>query len=224
MTSTTTHQPSQPDDTANAITGVLLAGGLNRRMHGQNKGSLLLTGQPLIEQVAQRAKPQVAELLLNSNTPLAPNIPNVFTATINDSLPDYPGPLAGILAAMQWCRTHQPHTQWLASFTVDTPFLPRSGIATLLKAATQVNAQYVCAASYGRRHPLFALWPIAQADALHDALVNQGIRKVQAWTDQFSTLEVDFTPTDAAQPDPFFNINTPEDLAEAEVLLGRMVD
>lgn len=208
-----------PTINSSSIVGVILAGGLSRRMQHQNKSLLQLGDKTLLEKVRANAATQVDTLLLNSNTPteeLGTEITAQFADVIADSIEGFAGPLAGILAAMEWCEQHRPEAQWLASFAVDTPFFPTDLIAQFSATLADLQGDYICAASYGRRHPLFALWPIKLTGELRKALTETQLRKVQLWTNQYATIEVDFTPANSEAPDPFFNINTPDDVASAE--------
>ncbi len=209
-----------PVDTPANITGVILAGGLSRRMLGGHKVQTKLDGATLLQHTQAKASIQVTDLLLSSNTPeLA--VPQGFCAVIQDTVKGFMGPLAGILAAMEWCNENRPQARWLASFTVDAPFIPVDLVQRFQHGLNEIDAEYVCAASYGRRHPLFALWPLHETAALRHALMHSDTRKVQEWTKRYHTLEIDFTPAAQAAIDPFFNINTPDDLATAERWLAQ---
>jgi molybdopterin-guanine dinucleotide biosynthesis protein A len=192
--------------------GVLLAGGLARRMGGGDKPLLRLGGRSLLAHAAAALAPQCVALVLNAN-----GDPARFGAfglpVIADTLPGYPGPLAGILAGMRWAAAHHPEAADILTVAADTPFLPADLGARL--AAARGAAPIVCARSAGRAHPTIALWPVALADRLQAALLS-GERGVLAWASGQGLALVDF----AATPhDPFCNINTPEDLAAAEARL-----
>ena len=191
---------------------VLLAGGLARRLGGGDKPLRDLGGRPLLGHVLERIRPQVGALALNAN-----GDPARFAAwglsVLPDPLPDYPGPLAGVLAGMRWAQTIGAAT--LLSVPADTPFLPVDLVARLEAARQAAGVPIACAASGGRTHPVVALWPAALADALQAALAG-GIRKIDRWTAPQGVVAVAF---DAAGHDPFFNINTPDELAAAERLL-----
>ncbi len=198
------------------IAGVVLAGGLSRRMGGGDKCLRPLAGRTILARVIERARPQVAALMLNAN-----GDPARFAAAAlpvrADVVEGFAGPLAGVLTGMAWARECVPGARWLASFASDAPFLPRDLVARLLQALEAGRAEIACAASGGRSHPVFALWPVALMDDLRRALVEDRLRKVDAWTARYKLIEVGF----ACEPiDPFFNTNRPEDLAEAEALLG----
>lgn len=198
------------------VAGIILAGGQSRRMGGGDKALRTLGGETLLSRVIARARPQVRALALNAN-----GDPARFSAfalpVIADAVPGFAGPLAGVLTGLEWARANAPGLDWLASFATDAPFLPRDLVARLLRAAESETADLACAASGGRNHPVFGLWPMRLAVDLRRAVVEEGIRKVEDWTGRYQVAIVDFP----ARPfDPFFNANRPEDLAEAEQLLA----
>ena len=202
---------------APAVVGVLLAGGLARRMGGGDKCLRPLGGKPILGHVIERARPQVAALVLNAN-----GDPARFAAfdlpVAADVVEGFAGPLAGVLTGMDWARAHRPDCPWIATIATDTPFFPPDLVARMVAAVEHDDADLACAASGGRAHPVFGLWPVRLADELRAAMVDEGIRKVDVWTARHPLVEVPF----AADPiDPFFNTNRPEDLAEAERLLRR---
>jgi molybdenum cofactor guanylyltransferase len=199
------------------VLGVLLAGGQARRMGGGDKCLLPLGGRPILAHVIERAAPQVDTLLINAN-----GDPGRFDAfglpVAADAVPGFAGPLAGVLTGMLWARDHRPDLAWVASFATDTPFFPGDLVRRLLDAAHRDGADLACAASGGRAHPVFGLWPIRLADDLERAMAEDDIRKVDLWTARHRLIQVDF----ASEPfDPFFNTNRPDDLAAAERLLAR---
>ena len=197
------------------VAGVILAGGLSRRMGGGDKGLRALGGRPILAHVIERARPQVASLVLNAN-----GDPARFAAfglpVVPDGIEGFPGPLAGVLAGLDWARETAPDCTWVASFAGDAPFLPRDLVARLLAATADAGAELACARSGGQEHPVVGLWPVRLADALRRALTGEGMRKVDRWTARYRLAVVDFADMPV---DPFFNANTPEDLAEAERLL-----
>ncbi len=131
---------------------------------------------------------------------------------------DFAGPLAGVLTGLEWAAAQAPGCAWLASFATDAPFLPADLVARLLAAVEAQGADLACAASDGRDHPVFGLWPPRLAGDLRRAMVEEGLRKVDLWTARYKLVSVDFplVETAAGPLDPFFNTNRPEDLAEAE--------
>jgi len=190
---------------------VLLAGGLARRMGGGDKPLRVLRGRTLLDHVIARIRPQVRALVLNANGDAAR-----FAAwgleVVADPLPGFPGPLAGVLAGMRWAAARHPDAGAVLSVPTDTPFLPADLVARLDAARAAVGVPIACAASGGRTHPVVALWPVALADALEAAL-RAGERKIDAWTARYGVAEAAF---DDAAGDPFFNVNQPDELAEAE--------
>ncbi|HUC63750.1 MAG TPA: molybdenum cofactor guanylyltransferase MobA [Alphaproteobacteria bacterium] len=209
-------EPAGTGRAGREIAGVLLAGGLARRMGGGDKGLRLLGGKTILARIVERARPQVTALALNANGDAARFAP--FGLPVRaDAIPGFAGPLAGVLTGMEWAREALPEARWLASFACDAPFLPLDLVSRLQAAAEAARADMACAKSQGRTHPVFGLWPVELAPELRRAM-EAGVRKVDAWTARFKLVEVEF----AADPiDPFFNANAPEDLAEAEALLAR---
>jgi molybdenum cofactor guanylyltransferase len=188
---------------------VLLAGGLGRRMGGGDKPLRRLAGRTLLDYVIERIRPQVQALVLNANGDAAR-----FAAwglpVVADPLPDFPGPLAGVLAGMRWAAARRAST--VLSVPTDTPFLPLDLVIRLETARAAAGMPIACAASGGRTHPVAALWPAALADELEAAL-SAGERKIDAWTARYGVAEAVFDDTAG---DPFFNVNRPDELAEAE--------
>jgi molybdenum cofactor guanylyltransferase len=203
-------------DSAVKVAGVLLAGGLSRRMGGGDKSLRVLGGMTILERVIARARPQVAALVLNAN-----GDPARFKAyglpIVADSIPDFAGPLAGILAGLDWAAANVAGATHVASFPTDAPFLPLDLVTRLQATVSDGTHVLACAASNGRSHPVFGLWPLALRADLRAALT-AGVRKVDQWTARYRLAVVEFP----AQPhDPFFNANTPEDLREGERVSRR---
>jgi molybdenum cofactor guanylyltransferase len=199
-------------DTGADVVGVLLAGGQARRMGGGDKSLRRLGDRTILEHVIERARPQVAALVLNANGDPA-RFARFGLPVAADVVEGFAGPLAGVLTGMEWTRRHRPACAWIATIATDSPFLPEDLVTRLGRAVE--GADLACARSGGRAHPVFGLWPVRLAEDLRRAMV-EGVRKVDLWTARHRLVEVDF----AADPiDPFFNTNRPEDLAEAERLL-----
>ncbi len=196
------------------IAGVVLAGGLSRRMGGGDKALRLLAGKPMLGHVLDRAARQVGALVLNANGDSS-RFAEFGLPCVADSVPGFAGPLAGVLAGLDWAATHVPEAQFVASFPADAPFLPRDMVRRLYDARD--GAAIAIASSGGRTHPVCGLWPVALRDDLRRALTVEDIRKVETWIARHKSVAVDF----AVDPiDPFFNANAPDDLARAEALLG----
>ena len=194
--------------------GAILAGGLARRLAGANKAMLDIGGSTVLTRLIARLSPRVGRIVLNTN-----GNPGLFAGlgltVIADSLPDHPGPLAGILAALEWAAAEGSGTEWVVTVPCDTPFLPADLAERLHAARSRDNAVLACAASAGRTHPVAALWPVTLAPALRQAIIEQNVRKVSRFTDRYSRAIAEWG-TDPV--DPFFNVNTAEDLAEAQRL------
>jgi molybdenum cofactor guanylyltransferase len=201
------------------VVGLLLAGGQSRRMGGGDKALRLLDGIPLLDRVIERLRPQVDALVLNAN-----GDPGRFARfglpVVGDTVLGFVGPLAGVLAGLDWAVSHRPDCPYVVSVATDAPFLPIDLVARLVEALDEARADLACAASGGRSHPVFGLWPVRLRDDLHRAVVDQGIRKVDLWTARHQLTTVSF-PVPAV--DPFFNANRPEDLETAAALLKATV-
>jgi molybdopterin-guanine dinucleotide biosynthesis protein A len=197
-----------------AIPGVLLAGGLARRMGGGDKPMRRIGGSMILDRVIARLKPQCGELILNANGDPA-RFARFGLPVVPDTVADFPGPLAGILAALDWAAAHRPGVSLVLSAAADCPFLPRDLVARLNGALVNENAQLAVAASGGQSHPVIGLWRVALRDELRHALVQENIRRVDRWTAHYKLATVAW-PTEPL--DPFFNANTIDDIAEAERL------
>jgi molybdopterin-guanine dinucleotide biosynthesis protein A len=192
--------------------GVLLAGGLARRMGGGDKPLRMVGGKPLLVHVIDRLGSQCEALMLNAN-----GEPDRFFAyglpVVADSVEGFAGPLAGVLAGLDWAARHHKGVPWLVSVAADTPFLPHDLVARLQAARQAEGATFACAASGGRTHPAIGLWPVEMRDELRRALVEEGVRKIDRFTSRHRLAVVEWP----VEPyDPFFNANAPEDLAQAE--------
>ena len=194
------------------VAAVLLAGGRGTRMsaygQGEDKPLRLLCGRTLLDHAIDRVRPQVRAMVLNANGDPA-RFANWGLEVVADAMPDHPGPLAGILAGMRWAAARGFAD--VLSVAADTPFLPFDLVERLQAARRDAGVPLACAASGGWTHPVIGLWPVALADAL-ETDVRGGLRKIDAWTAQHGVARAVFS----AEPfDPFFNVNTPADLAEA---------
>jgi molybdopterin-guanine dinucleotide biosynthesis protein A len=184
-------------------------------MGGGDKPLRQVAGRPLLDHLLDRLTPQLPGIVLNANGDPA-RFARYGLPVIADTLPDHPGPLAGILAALDHAaETHD----WVVSVTGDAPFVPRDLVARLHEAREAAGTPLACASSAGRTHPPIGLWPVALRHELRAALL-AGERKIDRWTARFGCAVADW-PNDPY--DPFFNANAPEDLAEAERIL-RMAE
>lgn len=193
--------------------GLILAGGLARRMGGGDKALNPLAGRPILAHVIDRLQGQCDDLLLNANgdpTRLA----GFGLPVVADTVPDFAGPLAGVLAGLDWIAAHRPQIDWLLSVAADTPFIPRDLASRLHQARAAAGTPLACAASGGRQHHAIGLWPLGLRQDLRRALA-AGERKLGRWTEGHGVAVAEW-PTKPI--DPFFNVNTPEDLCEAERL------
>ncbi len=198
-----------------ATPAVLLAGGLARRMGGGDKPMRTIGGRTILARVIARLRPQCDDdLILNAN-----GDPRRFAdfglPVVADSVPDFPGPLAGILAALDWASVNRSDAAWMLSAAADCPFLPRDLVARLHRARIAESAQLAVAASNGQSHPVIGLWSVGMREELRHALVVEDIRKIDRWTARYKLATVTW-PTEPL--DPFFNANTVDDIAEAERL------
>jgi molybdopterin-guanine dinucleotide biosynthesis protein A len=195
-----------------SVVGIILAGGLARRMGGGDKCLLPLAGKTLLQRTIDRAQPQVEQLLLNANgnslrfaRTRLPVVPDVY--------PNNLGPLAGIHAGFTWMQAKAPKAEWLVSFASDTPFLPADFVENLVSAAQSSSSKLVVAISKSRVHPVFALWHISLKEQIEAQLDSGEVPRLQEWMTAQNPTQVDFN---ADAYDPFFNINTPQDLYAAE--------
>jgi len=197
------------------IAAVVLAGGLARRMGGGDKALLPLGGRPLLAHVLARIGPQVGRIVLNANGDPA-RFAGFGLPVVPDPFPDHPGPLAGILAGLDWVAATLPGVTSMLSVTADAPFLPDDLVARLQAARAAANQPLACAASGGFTHPPIGLWPVSLRAALREALA-AGERKIDRWTARYGCASAAWPD----QPcDPFFNANTPEELQRAAALLS----
>lgn len=203
--------------TISSFTAVVLAGGLSRRMGDQEKSLLELDGQPIIGHVIERLKTQSANILINANGD--PDRFARFNLPVQaDTVEGFAGPLAGILAGMRWCQSNQPDCEYVLSVASDTPFYPDTLVEKLMAEIPQEEGAIALASSNNRRHPVFGLWSISLADELQHFLVDEGNRKVMLFVQRYPNCLVDFGVN--CDPDPFFNVNTPEDLEQAQKFIS----
>ena len=204
------------------IPGIILAGGLSRRMGGGDKGLLMLGKTTIIERVIDKISPQVGSLAININGDSS-RFPDYKLPIIPDSIKGYLGPLSGILAGMEWAFKNG--NRYIATVAADTPFLPDDFIKRLHAMVKSKNLNIGIAASrFLRRdnvfiHPTFGIWEVALKDDLRDALAND-TRKIMFWAKKFK-LDYYYFETSDKLSDPFFNINTPDDLEEAKYRLKK---
>jgi molybdopterin-guanine dinucleotide biosynthesis protein A len=194
-----------------SVLGLILAGGLARRMGGGDKPRTSIGGQSILLRVIERMTPQCTRLILNAN-----GDPSRFADTglpvIADDVPDFAGPLAGILAGLDWAAANAPDIATLISVPGDCPFLPRDLVQRLDEARRRQGTPLACARSGEWRHPVVGLWPVALRADLRHALTRENLRKIELWTARHGVALANWP---AGPVDPFFNVNTPEDAAAA---------
>jgi molybdopterin-guanine dinucleotide biosynthesis protein A len=192
--------------------GVVLAGGLARRMGGGDKARVRVGGGTILERVLASLRPQCARIIINANGDPARFADSGLTV-VADDVPGFAGPLAGILAGLDWAAAQMPEVADIVSVPGDCPFLPGDLVARLAAARAEGGVPLACARSGDWRHPVVGLWPIGLRADLRRALVEEDLHKIEVWTARHGVAIAEWP---AAPVDPFFNVNTPEDAAAAE--------
>ena len=210
------------DKQQRGIVGVVLAGGLSRRMGGGDKGLLPLGPATMLDEVVRRVAPQVDRLVINANGDPA-RFARFGLPVAADPVDGFVGPLAGVLAGLRWASSNAPDAAHVLSVSSDAPFLPSDLCERLVAGLVTGSGRIAIARSCRELHPVIGLWPVALADDLEAAL-RAGVRKVLAWTDVHGTVPVDFDMLEVAGQtvDPFFNANLPAELDEARRLLAQL--
>jgi len=193
------------------ILGAILAGGQSKRM-GKDKLFLELNNKKLIEHTIDKVKKYLKKVIIITNQDNEFFSKNNLT-TVKDCVEGQLGPLVGILTAMKWAKENLNKCSWIATFPCDTPFFPESIIKSFIEESEKKESLILCASSHGRKHNIFGLWSLDLYDKLKNDLINKKIRKVQDWTEKNKIKNLEFKFKDY---DPFFNINTEEDLAVAK--------
>lgn len=200
--------------------GLVLAGGLARRMGGGDKALIEIAGATILERVLARLHPQCDGIILNAN-----GDPQRFARfglpVIADDVPGFAGPLAGILAGLDWAARNAPDLRWMVSVPGDCPFLPKDLAARLHRARREAGTPLACARSGEWRHPTVALWDVGLRHNLRRALVGEDLRKIEVWTARHGVAIAEWPDRPV---DPFFNVNTPEDRARASALAREHAD
>jgi len=199
------------------ILGAILAGGQSKRM-GQDKLFLELNNKKLIEHTLDKVKKYLKKIIIITNQDNKFFFENNLT-TVKDCVEGQLGPLVGILTAMKWAKENLSKCSWIATFPCDTPFFPESIIKSFIEESEKKESLILCASSHGRKHNIFGLWSLDLYDKLKDDLINKKVRKVQDWTEKNKIKNLEFKFKDY---DPFFNINTEEDLEFAKKLSKRI--
>ena len=197
--------------------GLILAGGLARRMGGGDKARIRIGGATILERVLARLAPQCSPIIISANGDPA-RFADTCLPVVADSVPDFAGPLAGILAGLDWMAANAPACEWLASVPGDCPFLPKNLVARLHEARVEAGTPLACAGSGEWRQPAVGLWPVTLREDLRHALVSESLRKIGLWTARHGVGIADWP----AEPfDPFFNVNTPDEAARAEAIAAQ---
>ena len=199
------------------ILGAILAGGQSRRM-GKDKLFLELNNKKLIEHTIEKVKKYLKQVIIITNQNNEFFSKNNLT-TVRDCIEGQLGPLVGILTAMKWAKENSNKYSWIATFPCDTPFFPESIIKSFIEESEKKESLLLSASSHGRKHNIFGLWSLDLYDKLKNDLVKKKIRKVQDWTEKNKIKNLEFKFKDY---DPFFNINTKEDLEFAKKLSKKI--
>jgi molybdenum cofactor guanylyltransferase len=200
--------------TSEETLGLVLAGGLARRMGGGDKARIRIGGATILERVIERLAPQCDPIIINANGDPA-RFADTGLSVVADSVPGFAGPLAGILAGLDWAAANAPGIAWLVSVPGDCPFLPKDLVSRLHETRIASGAALACARSGEQTHPVVGLWAVTLRKDLRHALVDEDMRKIDVWTARHGIAAADWPATPI---DPFFNVNAPEDAARAEAL------
>jgi molybdopterin-guanine dinucleotide biosynthesis protein A len=206
--------------TAPPTLGLVLAGGLARRMGGGDKARITIGGVSILQRVLACLTPQCSRVIINANGDPA-RFADSGLPVVADSVPDFAGPLAGILAGLDWAAANAPNIEWLVSVPGDCPFLPKDLVTRLHDTRATANVPLACARSGEWRHPVVGLWPVKLREDLRHALVGENLHKIELWTARIGIAIVEWPTTPI---DPFFNVNTPKDVAQAEAIAAKYPD
>jgi molybdenum cofactor guanylyltransferase len=201
------------------VVGILLAGGKSSRMGGGDKCLLPLAGRPILAHVLERLKPQVSDIVINANGDLS-RFSSFGLPVVPDHLGDHAGPLAGVHAGMEWALANRPRSRFVITAATDTPFFPADLVGRFRSVIGEHDLRLLVARSEGGVHPVFGLWPMSLAPILESSLKG-GMRKVGDFVRQQGAEEVAFPAKNVGGRtiDPFFNINRPDDLDQAQAFL-----
>jgi molybdenum cofactor guanylyltransferase len=198
----------------------VLAGGQARRMGGGDKARIKIDGASILQRVLACLSPQCGRVIINANGDPA-RFADTGLPVVADSVPDFAGPLAGILAGLDWAAANVPAIEWLVSVPGDCPFLPKDLVARLHEVRATSNVPLACARSGEWRHPVVGLWPVSLREDLRHALIGENLHKIELWTAGHGIAIAEWP---AVPFDPFFNVNTPKDAAQAEAIAAKYPD
>jgi len=197
--------------------GLVLAGGLARRMGGGDKARIEIGGVTILDRVLATLSAQCTGIIINAN-----GDPKRFADTglevVPDIVPGYAGPLAGILTGLDWLAKQNNGVEWLVSVPGDCPFLPTDLVARLHEARAQAATPLACAKSGEWRHPVVGLWNVSLRSDLRHALIVEDLHKIEIWTSRHGIAIAEWPDHPF---DPFFNVNTPDDAAQAERIAAQ---
>jgi len=200
--------------------GLVLAGGLARRMGGGDKARIKVGGVSILRRVLNCLAPQCARVIINANGDPA-RFADTGLTVVADEVPDFAGPLAGMLAGLDWAAANMPEIGDIVSVPGDCPFLPADLAARLTAAREEAGTPLACARSGDWRHPVVGLWPVRLREDLRRALTQEGLHKIEVWTTRHGAAIAELP---SAPVDPFFNVNTPEDAAAAERMAANSLN
>jgi len=197
--------------------GLVLAGGLARRMGGGDKALIHIGGATILDRVLACLSAQCAGIAINANGD-ASRFAHTGAPVLPDEVTGFVGPLAGVLAGLDYLADNGARIEWLLTVPGDCPFLPDDLVDALHRARRAAGTPLACARSGTWRHPVVALWPVALRENLRHALTEEGLRKIEVWTSRHGVAIAEWPVTPF---DPFFNVNTPADLADAESIAAK---
>jgi molybdopterin-guanine dinucleotide biosynthesis protein A len=189
-------------------------------MGGGDKARIKIGGASILQRVLACLSPQCSRIIINANGDPA-RFADAGLPLVADSIPGFAGPLAGILAGLDWAAADAPNIEWLISVPGDCPFLPKDLAARLHEVRATSNVPLACARSGEWRHPVVGLWPVRLREDLRHALVSEGLHKIELWTARHGIAIAEWSATPI---DPFFNVNTPKDAAQAEAIAAKYPD
>jgi molybdopterin-guanine dinucleotide biosynthesis protein A len=189
-------------------------------MGGGDKARIKIGGVSILQRVLACLTQQCSRVIINANGD-ATRFADTGLSVVADSVPDFAGPLAGILAGLDWAAANAPNIEWLLSVPGDCPFLPKDLVTRLHQARVAADTPLACARSGEWRHPVVGVWPVKLRKDLRHALVGENLHKIELWTARYGIAIAEWPATPF---DPFFNVNTPEDAAQAEAIAVRYLD